>query len=562
MNVLTYDTSASSAFLESWHQINWSQVNRQVRRVQVRIAKAAEAGSWRSVKALQRLLVHSFAAKAVAVRRVTENAGKRTSGVDGVLWSTPKAKWQALHSLKCRGYQPLPLRRIYIPKANGKRRPLGIPTMKDRAMQALFLLALEPVSESCADRNSYGFRPERSTADAIEQCFIVLSRSSSPQWILEGDIKGCFDNISHDWLLDHVCMDRQVLRKWLKAGFMESRQLFATKAGTPQGGIISPTLANIALDGLEKELEEAFGRANTKKSYKHKVNFVRYADDFVITGISKELLEQEVLPLVVEFMKERGLSLAPEKTLVTHISQGFDFLGQNIRKYNGKMLIKPSNKNVKAFLTKVREIIKSNKTVPQYRLVQLLNPVIRGWANYHRGVVAKEIFGRVDHQIWKMLWQWARRRHANRRKYWIRKKYFQKTGSRSWNFCTAYRDEKGKGGLATLVYASDVPIKRHIKIKGDANPYDHEWETYFESRWLKKTKESLKYRGKLLRLWSEQKGLCPICRRKVDSSSGWDVHHLVRKTDGGTDISSNLVMLHPNCHRQLHTQGWTVQKLA
>ncbi|WP_281647560.1 group II intron reverse transcriptase/maturase [Parendozoicomonas sp. Alg238-R29] len=560
MSVLVSQASASSACPEGWHQINWELTNRQVRRVQLRIAKAARARNWRSVKALQRLLVNSFSARALAVRRVTENAGKRTSGVDGVLWSTPKSKWQALHSLKCQGYKPRPLKRAYIPKANGKRRPLGIPTMKDRAMQALFLLALEPVSESCADRNSYGFRSGRSTADAIEQCFIVLSRSSAPEWVLEGDIKGCFDNINHEWLLDHVPMDKQVLRKWLKAGLIESRQLFATETGTPQGGIISPTLANIALDGLEKELEEAFGRSNTKKSYKHKVNYVRYADDFIITGISKELLGEKALPKVVQFMKGRGLALSPKKTLVTHISRGFDFLGQNVRKYNGKMLIKPSDKNVKALLEKVREIIKSNKTVPQYRLVQLLNLVIRGWANYHRGIVAKETFSRVDLQIWKMLWQWARRRHANRRKGWIMKKYFRRVGGRSWTFCAAYRDADGNGVLAELLYASDVAIKRHVKIKGNANPYDPEWEQYFEARWLKKVKESLKSRGKLIRLWSEQKGLCPLCCGTLDHESGWDVHHIIERTNGGTDVLSNLVMLHPNCHRQLHSQGWNISK--
>ena len=265
-----------------WHQIDWEKANRTVRRMQARIVEATKAGRWGKVRALQHLLTHSFYAKALAVRRVTENQGSKTPGVDGEQWDIPPAKIAAISTLKQHGYKPMPLRRVYIPKKNGKMRPLGIPTMRDRAMQALYKLALEPIAETTADTVSYGFRPKRSCADAIEQCFTGLSRSVSAQWVLEGDIKACFDGISHDWLLAHVPMDKKILRKWLKAGYVEKGHLFPTDAGTPQGGIISPTLANMALDGLEAELQRHWPR---KSSYQPgKIHLVRYADDFVITG--------------------------------------------------------------------------------------------------------------------------------------------------------------------------------------------------------------------------------------------------------------------------------------
>jgi RNA-directed DNA polymerase len=323
-----------------WHAIDWPTVHRNVRRLQARIVKAVQDNRWGKVQALQQLLTHSFSAKALAVKRVTENHGKRTSGVDRITWDTPAKKAAAIGQLRQRGYRPQPLRRLWIPKHHGTgHRPLGIPCMQDRAMQALYLQALEPIAETTGDPNSYGFRKERSTADAIEQCYTVLNKRKSPQWVLEGDIQSCFDAISHDWLLAHIPMDNVVLRKWLKAGFMEQGTLHPTEAGTPQGGVASPVLANLALDGLERELQKHFPKPKT--GHNAQVNFVRYCDDFLITGRSKAVLEQEVKPLVEHFLAERGLSLSPAKTVITHIDEGFDFLGQHVSKYHDKLLIKP-----------------------------------------------------------------------------------------------------------------------------------------------------------------------------------------------------------------------------
>jgi len=544
----------------AWHNIDWAKCHCEVRRLQARIVKATQEGRHHRVKALQWLLTHSFSGKALAVKRVTENQGKRTAGVDGVTWSTPQTKSQAMLSLKRRGYQPKPLRRVLIPKSNGKMRPLGIPTMKDRAMQALYLLALEPVAETTADKRSFGFRPERSTADAIEQCFNALAKKASPVWILEGDIQGCFDNISHDWLLNHVPTDRMVLRKWLKTGYMENRQLFPTEAGTPQGGIISPTLSNLVLDGLEIKLDNAFKKKRKFDGIRAKttVNYVRYADDFIVTGRSKELLEQEVRPIIEDFMRERGLTLSPDKTKITHIDDGFDFLGRNIRKYNGKLLIKPSKKNIKTFLEKVRSTIKGNKMAKQENLIGLLNPMIRGWTNFHQNVVAKEVFKHVDKEIWKTLWQWAKRRHPKKGKRWIAQRYFHNIGSRNWVFAVA----TAKESLLILRKAADTPIRRHVQIRIDANPFNPKWEMYFEKRHSSKMLNSLKGREKHIRLWKEQEGRCPICRQTITKETGWHVHHIIRRVDGGKDGNSNLVMVHPNCHMQIHANGLDVVKPA
>ncbi len=474
------DAGAPAHAEQMWLQTNWGHIEVGVRRLQVRIAKATLEGRWGKVKALQRLLTRSYSGKMLAVKRVTENRGKRTPGVDGRIWSTPAAKWKGAQSLRHRGYRVMPLRRVYIPKSNGKKRPLGIPCMRCRAFQALWKLALEPIAESLADPNSYGFRPERSTADAIGQCFITLAKHHSPEWVLEGDIRGCFDNFGHEWLHKHIPMDKQILRRWLQAGYVDEGTLFATTAGTPQGGIISPVIANMALDGLEAAVYASVGSTECARR-QSKLNVIRYADDFVVTGISKEILEHRVLPAVSQFMAARGLELSKEKTRITHISEGFDFLGQNVRKYAGKLLIKPAKKSVKSLLAKVRKIIKGHPTATQELLIQKLNPVIRGWAMYHRHVVAKATFSSIDSQIWRLLWKWALRRHPAKGARWVKDKYFHAEGHQSWAFSL-----KGPVSSNTcrleLFRMMTVPIMRHIKIRGLANPFDSAWEPYFARR--------------------------------------------------------------------------------
>ncbi len=539
-----------------WHAINWPKVYQTVRRLQARIVKATQEGKWRKVRSLQRLLTHSFSSKALAVRRVTENRGKKTPGVDGEIWDTPKKKAEAISRLKQGGYRPLPLRRIYIPKSNGKKRPISIPAMGDRAMQSLYLLTLDPVAETQADRNSYGFRIDRSPADAIKQCFNVLSKGYSAQWILEADVRSCFDKISHNWLLDNIPMNKAILQKWLKAGFMEGNAFHHTDEGAAQGGPISPVLCNLVLDGLEKELEATFGSKTTKQAKKAKVNLIRLADDFVVTGSSREILEHQCIPLIEEFLKVRGLELSQEKTRITHIAEGFDFLGQNIRKYNGKLLIKPSRKNVKTFLDKVRETVKGNKQAKTGNLIALLNPLIRGWANYHRHVCSKRTYASIDKAIFKLLWQWAKRRHPQKPRRWIKEKYFKSVKNRNWVFSGETTD----GRELQLVRAADTAIKRHIKIRGDANPYDPEDECYFDQRLRMKWLMGEKGVGKLRRLWLQQEGICPLCHGKLTDKAECELHHIVRRVDGGSDNLDNLILLHPNCHQQVHSQGSYVAK--
>lgn len=461
----------------TWDNIDWFQVDKHVNRLQSRIAKAVKEGKLHKATRLQHLLKNSFYAKLLAVKRITTNKGKRTPGVDGVLYKTSKQKFNAALSLADRGYKSLPLKRVYIEKKDKKKkRPLGIPTMYDRAMQALYTLTLEPVAETTADRQSFGFRKYRSAQDAAAYAFICLAQKNSARWILEGDIKGCFDNISHEWMIENIPMKKKILSEFLKAGYRYKNSLYPTEAGTPQGGIISPVLSNMTLDGIEEIIKKKYWTSNKGnvrvQNNKHKVYFTRYADDFIVTADSRQIL-LEVKEIITEFLNERGLKLSEEKTHITRIEDGFDFLGWNFRKYKGKLLIKPSKDSCKSIAGKVRTIIREHRGVGQKDLIRMLNPVLRGWCNYHRGMVSKEAFKNLDTILFQALWKWGRFRHPMKNSLWVKNRYWKRIGNRDWTFCC---DED------ILIIVGHTKIVRHRMIKLDSNPFLKEDSDYFYYR--------------------------------------------------------------------------------
>lgn len=553
IDTLCFSTSPNRKIADDYRDIDWKQCNADLRSKQAKILWAFREKNDKKVLELQQALVRSFAARAISVRKVVTNDGKNTSGVDGIIWKTDAEKLQAIHDLKnLTNYKASPVKRVNIPKSDGSLRSLGIPTMRDRAVQTLWYLALIPIAEETADPQSYGSRPHRGAHDCVTYLSLVLSSyTATRRFVLDADIKKFSHNVSHDWILENIPIDKTILKQFLEAGFIDSESFSKAFNGFPQGEVISPTIKNMVLDGLKAELGKEF-------------LITRYANDFVVLGKTRESLKIDALTKINKFLNKRGLALNLNKATISSVEEGFEFLGFLFREYldsnrlkgtkKGIFLVKPSPDKVKKFRAKLSEIVKKRKHGHITLLINELNPMLRRWSEYYKVSTASRTFNSISKHLFVIIWKFLRTRYRKVPRREIVRRHFCQVGNLKWVFYGPPLSLVGNTKVidkVTLFQINYVKIKRHM-LCVNLNSYDPKNYEYFEKRVKRKALSEFSLKQMHERLYRAQAGKCPVCNTPLlENNESLEIHHIVPRASGGSDKFKNLLLLHKECHHQV-----------